>query len=474
MAQEIKTSRPGAPLDGAVVQKFRASVRGQVIGPNDAGYDETRKVFNGMIDRRPALIARCADAADVQHAVTFAGEQGLLLSVRAGGHSVNGYGVCDGGLMIDLSPMKGIQVDPQAQTAVAEPGVVWGEFDAATQEHGLAVTGGRIPGTGVAGLTLGSGSGWLERKLGYTVDNLLGAEVVTADGRLVRASEDENQDLFWGLRGGGGNFGIATSLRFKLHRIGPIVYGGMLAFTRDRAREILRTYHGFMETAPDDVGGALALITAPPEPFVPQDVQGKPVIAMIVCYTGDPADGDKAIRPLLDLDPALRMVQPMPYVAVQYLLQPMNPPGMRNYWKAEMYPELPEAALDTLIDAAAEPPSPLTTIIVQPLGGAVHRVPDDATAIGWRSAKWALHILGMWPDANEDDRNIAWVRNVAQAVTPWAQDGAYLNYLMDEGEQAVRDSFGRHYQRMVDLKNKYDPTNLFHMNQNIKPNGARP
>ncbi|MBI2913638.1 MAG: FAD-binding oxidoreductase [Chloroflexi bacterium] len=427
-----------------------------------------------MIDRRPALIARCADAADVQRAVTFAREQGLLLSVRAGGHSVNGYGVCEGGLMIDLSPMKGIKVDPQAQTAVAEVGVTWGEFDTATQEHGLAVTGGRVRGTGVAGLTLGSGSGWLERKLGYTVDSLLGAEVVTADGRLIRASEDENPDLFWGLRGGGGNFGIATSLRFKLHSIGPIVYGGLLAFTRERAREIVRVYRDFMEAAPDDVGGGLVFMTAPPEPFVPEDVQGKPAIGVVVCYTGDPAQGEQAIRPLLELEPPLRMVAPIPYVAVQSLLEPMNPPGMRNYWKAEMYPELPDAALDALIDAAAEPVSPLTAVLVAPLGGAIHRVPDDATAMGWRSAKWAVHILGMWPDPNEDDPNIAWVRNVAQAVKPWAQDGAYLNFLMDEGEQAVRDSFGRHYQRMVDLKHKYDPTNLFRMNQNIKPNGARP
>ncbi len=471
MAQQVKTTK-ASKLDGAAVREFRGSVRGEIIGPKDAGYDEVRKVFNGMIDRRPALIVRCADAADVQRAVTFAREQGLVLSVRAGGHSVNGYGVCEGGLMIDLSLMKGIKVDAPAQTAVVEPGVVWGEFDAAAQGHGLAVTGGRLPGTGVAGLTLGSGSGWLERRLGYTVDNLLGAEVVTADGRLVRASAEENPDLFWGLRGGGGNFGIVTSFELKLHRIGPIVYGGLLAFTRERARQILRACRSFLETAPDDVGGGLVLMTAPPEPFVPEHVQGKPAIGMVVCYTGDPAQGEQAIRPLLDLGPALNMVQPMPYVGVQSLLEPMNPPGMRNYWKAQVYPELPDAALDALIDAAAEPPSPLTAILVAPLGGAVHRVPDDATAMGWRSAKWGLHILGMWPDPNEDDRNIAWVRNVAQALKPWAQDGAYLNYLMDEGEQRVRDSFGRHYQRMVDLKSKYDPTNLFHMNQNIKPNGA--
>ncbi len=473
MAQEMKTSRSGAALKETAIQQFRASLRGQVIGPKDEGYDEARKVFNGMIDRRPALIARCAGAADVQRAVTFARDQGLVVSVRAGGHSVNGYGVCEGGLMIDLSLMKGIKVDPQAQTTEAEAGLVWGELDAATQEQGLAVTGGRIPGTGVAGLTLGSGSGWLERKLGYTVDSMLGAEVVTADGRLLRASAEENPDLFWGLRGGGGNFGIVTSLRLKLHPIGPIVYGGMLAFPRDRARDILRTYRDFMETAPDDVGGALALITAPPAPFVPEDLQGKPAIAMVVCYTGDPAEGEKAIRPLLELGPPLRMVQPMPYVAVQGLLDPMNPPGMRNYWKADMYPQLPDAALEALVDAAAGPPSPLTTIIVQPLGGAVHRVADDATAIGWRSAKWAIHVLGMWPDAREDDRNIAWVRGIAQTLKPWAQEGAYLNYLMDEGEQAVRDSFGRHYQRMVDLKKKYDPTNFFRLNQNISPNGAK-
>jgi FAD/FMN-containing dehydrogenase len=458
-------------ISETAVEEFTRDFRGVLLRPGDAGYDEARAVFNGMIDRCPALIARCADRADVQRAVTLAPEQGLTVSVRAGGHSVNGYGVCDGGLMIDLSLMKGIKVDPQTQTAVAEPGVVWGEFDAATQEHGLAVTGGRIPGTGVAGLTLGSGSGWLERKLGYTVDNLLGAEVVTADGRLVRASADENPELFWGLRGGGGNFGIVTSFRFQLHRVGPIVYGGMLAFTRERAAEILPAYRSFLETAPDDVGGALALITAPPAPFVPAHLQGQPAIAMVVCYTGDPAEGEKAIQPLLDLDPVVRMVQPMPYVAVQALLEPMNPPGMRNYWKADMYPELPDVALDALIDAAAEPLSPLTAIIVQPLGGAVHRVPDDATAMGWRSAKWALHILGMWPDAAADERNIAWVRNVAQALKPWAGDGAYLNYLMDEGEQAVRDSFGRHYQRMVALKNKYDPANLFHLNQNISPAG---
>jgi FAD/FMN-containing dehydrogenase len=393
------------------------------------------------------------------------------VSIRGGGHSAPGYGVCEGGLMIDLSLMKGIKVDPQTGTAVAEAGVNWGEFDAATQEYGLAVTGGRVPSTGIAGLTLGSGSGWLERKLGYTVDNMIGAEVVTADGAVVRASEQENPDLFWGLRGGGGNFGIVTKFEYRLHPIGPIVYGGMLLFSRDRASEIVRAYRDFMEEAPDDVCGALALLTAPPEPFVPEDLRGKPALGMIICFTGKPEEGEAAIRPLLELGPAVRLVQPMPYVAVQGLINAANPPGLRNYWKADMYPQLPDAALEALISSASEPLSSFTTILVQPLGGAVHRVADDATAIGWRSAKWAVHVLGMWHDAAEDDEQIAWVRNVAGAVKPWAQTGAYLNYLMDEGEQAIHDSFGGHYGRMVALKNKYDPTNFFHLNQNIKPAG---
>ena len=472
MVTSETTSQVSTALEEAAIEQLRTSFHGELLRPGDDGYDAARQIFNGMIDRRPALIARPVDTADVQRCVIFAREHGLLVSIKGGGHSPVGYAVCEGGLMIDLSLMKGIEVDPQARTAVAEAGVNWGEFDAATQQHGLAVTGGRVPSTGIAGLTLGSGSGWLERKLGYTVDNMIGAEVVTADGGVVRASEQENPDLFWGLRGGGGNFGIVTKFEYRLHPIGPIVYGGMLLFTRDRATEIVRAYRDFMEEAPDDVCGALALLTAPPAPFVPEELRGKPVLGMVVCFTGKPEEGEATIRPLLELEPVVRLVQPMPYVAVQSLLEAANPSGLRNYWKADMYPQLPDAAVEALISSASEPLSPFTTIIVQPLGGAVHRVPDDATAIGWRSAKWALHVLGMWQDAAEDDRQIAWVRNVAAALQPWAQRGGYLNYIMDEGEQAVHDSFGRHYGRMVALKEKYDPTNFFRMNQNIKPNGG--
>jgi FAD/FMN-containing dehydrogenase len=459
-------------IDNAAVTQLAQTLSGQLLRPGDPGYDAARTIFNAMIDRRPALIAQPADTADVVSAVNFAREHDLLVSVKGGGHAASGHAVCDDGLMIDLSLMKAIKVDPQSRTAVAEGGVTWGEFDAATQAHGLAVTGGRVPGTGIAGLTLGSGSGWLERKLGYTVDNMIGAEVVTAAGNVLRASDNENPDLFWGLRGGGGNFGVVTKFEYRLHPIGPMVFGGLLIFPRPRAAEVIKAYRDFIETAPDDVGGAAVLVCAPPEDFVPEPMHGMPVTAILVCYTGDPEDGEEAIKPLLALQPVMNMTQPMPYLEVQKLIEGGNQPGFRQYWKADMYPELPDDAVDNLARLTAEPVSTLTAIIVQPTGGAVHRVPEDSSAMGWRSSKWALHILGTWDnDPALDDKNIAWVRNVAGAMEPWRQKGTYLNYLMDEGEQRVRDSFGPQYERMVALKNKYDPTNFFRLNQNIKPTG---
>jgi len=461
------TNTSGNSIPDDAVQAFARELRGRVIRPSDPEYDPARAVFNGMIDRHPGLIARPAGTADVQRCVKFAREHDLLVSIKGGGHSIQGYGVCDGGLMIDFALMKSVTVDPQSRTAVAEAGVNWGEFDAATQAHGLAITGGRVPSTGIAGLTLGSGSGWLERKLGYTVDNLIGCEMVTADGGLLRASESENPELFWGLRGGGGNFGIVTRFQYRLHPIGPVVYGGQFAFPRSAA--VLKAYRDFMESAPDDVCGAAVLVTAPHEEFVPPPVRGMPVMGIVVCYTGKPEDGPAAYKPILDLNPALNMAQPMPYVELQSMLEAANPHGMRNYWKADFYPRLPDEAVDALLQAAAEPPSPLTAIIIQPVGGAIHRVPEDATAMGWRNARWALHILGMWESPAGDGKNIEWVRNIDRAMKPWAQEAAYLNYLMDEGEQRIKDSFGAHYGRMAALKNKYDPTNFFRLNQNIKP-----
>jgi FAD/FMN-containing dehydrogenase len=457
----------GSGVSDDAVAAFAASISGKVMTPGDPGYDETRHIFNGMIDRKPGMIAQPASTSDVQKCINFARENGLLVSVNCGGHSVQGYGVCDGGLMMDLGLMKVIEVDPAAQIAVADGGVNWGEFDAATQEHGLAVTGGRNPTTGIAGLTLGSGSGWLERKLGYTVDNLLACEVVLANGEVINASEDENQELFWGLRGGGGNFGIVTKFTYKLHKIGPTIFGGQLALPRNPAA--LKAYRDFMETAPDDFCGAAGLVTAPHEEFVPEPVRGMPVMGFIICWTGDIEKGPEAIKPLVDLGVAVNMVEPMPYVALQAMLEPGQPSGVRNYWKADFYPELPDEAIDTLLAAAAEPPSPLSAIIVQPNGGAVQRVPAGATAMGWRSAKWALHILSVWEDPADDEKNIAWTRNIAEKMKPWAQEAAYLNYLMDEGQERVEASFGKNYGRMVALKDKYDPKNFFRLNQNIRP-----
>ncbi len=456
-------------INSTAIDELARSFHGEVLRPGDDDYNVARTIFNAMIDRRPVLIAQPADTADVSAAIRFAREHNLVVSVKGGGHAASGHAVCEGGLMIDLSLLDDIKVDPQRKTAVAGGGAKWGDFDAATQAHGLAVTGGRVPGTGIAGLTLGSGSGWLERKLGYTVDNMIGAEVVLASGEVVQASEAENADLFWGLRGGGGNYGVVTKFEYRLHPIGPIVFGGMLIFPRFRAAEVIRAYRDFMETAEDDIGGAVALVCAPPEEFVPEPMHGMPVVGVIVCYTGKPDDGPNAIKPILDLQPVMNMTQPMPYLEVQKLIEAANPPGMQQYWKAEMCPELPDEAIDALATATAEPRSTMTTVLVQPLGGQIHQVPDDATAMGWRGAKWAVHVLGEWPDPSENDEQIAWVRKVAAAIQPWAQKGAYLNYLMDEGEQRVKDSFGAHYRRMEELKNKYDPTNFFRLNQNIKP-----
>lgn len=352
---------PGDNLDEAAVQELAASFRGQLVRSRDDGYDGARAVFNAMVDRRPALIARCTGVADVMAAVRFARDNGLPLAIRGGGHSVPGYGVCEGGVVVDLSPMKGVWVDPEARTARAQAGLTWGELDRETQQFGLAVTGGRVTHTGIAGLTLGGGSGWLERKLGFTVDNLISADAVTADGQFVRASEEENEDLFWGIKGGGGNFGVVTSFEYRLHPVGPIVLGGMLMYPAERAGEVLRFYRDFIAEAPDELGGACAFVTAPPEPFVPEPVQGSQVFAVVVCYFGSIEEGEEAIRPLKEFEPpAMDMVGPMPYTVLQSLLDPGNPPGLQNYWKAGFLHELPDEAVDTLVKHAQKVTSPLS------------------------------------------------------------------------------------------------------------------
>src|SRR5215212_7107011 len=326
----------GKPLEEAAIQEFAANFRGELVRPEDDRYDNARAVFNCMIDRRPALIARCTGVVDVVAAVNFARENELVVAVRGGGHSVPGYGTCDGGLVIDLSPMKGVWVDPEARSARAQAGLTWGEFDRETQHFGLATTGGRVTHTGIAGQTLGSGSGWLERKYGLTCDNLISSEVVTASGEVLKASEEENEDLFWGLRGGGGNFGVVTSFEYRLHPVGPIVLGGMLLHSFSKAGEFLRFWRDYMEDAPDELGGAPAILTAPPAPFVPEHMKGKLAVGLIVFYAGSPEEGEEWVRPLKQFGPPqVDLVEPMPYTVIQTLLDPANPPGRNNYWKAE-------------------------------------------------------------------------------------------------------------------------------------------
>jgi FAD/FMN-containing dehydrogenase len=445
--------------------------KGPVFRPDDDGYDEARAIFNGMIDRRPAFIARCIDADDVVVLVNLARENHLPLSVYGGGHGVTGSAVVDAGICADMRGMKGIEVDPEARTVRAEAGLTWGEFDAATQEHGLAVTGGRMSGTGIAGLTLGSGSGWLERKLGFVCDNLVKAEVVTADGRKVVASADENPDLFWGLRGGGGNFGIVTAFHLRLHPIGPIVLGGMLIWPAPMAGDLVRFYRDFMRTAPDELGSALAFITAPPAPFVPEPVRGQPVVGIVICYAGPIEEGEAALRPLREFGPpGIDLVQPMPYVAVQHLIDEGNPKGLQNYWSADFLAELPDEAVDTLVEHATKPVSPLTQILLVPGGGAIARVDDDATAFGQRDAPWNVHFLSIWPDPAENERNIAYTRAIATAMKPWTTGRAYLNFIGDEGLGRVEAAFGpERYARLQALKTTWDPQNLFRHNQNIPP-----
>ncbi|MFA5885852.1 MAG: FAD-binding oxidoreductase [Acidimicrobiia bacterium] len=445
------------------------------ILPGDPAYDEARAVFNGMIDRRPAVILRCTSADDVVAVVNHARAAGLPLSVYGGGHAVTGSAVVDGGIVCDMRGMKGITVDPDARIAVAEAGLTWGEFDAATQEHGLAVTGGRVPTTGIAGLALGSGSGWLERRCGFTCDNLVRAEVVTADGRRVVASADENPELFWGLRGGGGNFGIVTAFHLRLHAVGPLVLGGLLAWPGFMAADIVPAWRDFMADAPDELGTALAFITAPPADFVPEEARGHPVLGMVVCWSGDLAEGEQAIAPMRALGPVVDVVAPMPYVALQQIISEANPHGMRNYWSADFLADLPGDAIATLVAHATNPVSPLTQILLAPGGGAIARVPDDADAFGERHAKFNVHYLSMWADPADDETNIAYTRGLAAAMKPWTTGAVYLNYIGDEGYDRVKAGFGAEkYARLQAIKDAWDPENLFRQNQNIPPTSWAP
>jgi FAD/FMN-containing dehydrogenase len=464
-------SQQVALQDGAIEQLHNA-IAGEVITPADPAYEEARRVWNGMVDRHPALVVRCASTDDVVAAVNFGRDNDLIVSVRGGSHSTPGYSTCDNGIVIDLGPIKQVAVDPEARTARVGGGAAWADLDGAAQEHGLAVTGGRVSDTGVGGLALGSGSGWLERMYGVTCESLLSAEVVTADGTVVRASADENPELFWGLRGGGGNFGVVTEFEFRLHPVGPIITGGMLLYPRAQAREVLRFYRDFIATAPDEVGGGIALLTAPPEPFVPEDLQGRPAVGIVFCYVGSIEDGEKAVRPLKEAtSPALDLVQPMPYAALQQMMDAGNPHGVREYFKVDWLTGLPDEGIDIIVEQAENLPAPFGQLILAPMGGATARTDTSKMALNMPAAPWAYFCLSMWMDPAEDERNTDWARGFAEAMGAFEVGSPYPNFIEpDEGVKRLRASYGpEKYERLVALKRKWDPENLFRLNQNISP-----
>ncbi|MGH3522734.1 MAG: FAD-binding oxidoreductase [Mycobacterium sp.] len=452
-------------LGSEAVAVLARQLVGELIRPGDDGYEEHRRVWNGMIDRRPALIARCSGPDDVVAAVNFARERHVLLAVRGGGHSFAGFSTCDGGLVLDLSPMQSVEIDPARRVARAEGGVTWGVYDAATHAYDLASTGGLISTTGIAGLTLGGGIGWLQRKCGLACDNLLAVEVVTATGERLRASEAENPELFWGVRGGGGNFGVVTSFEFRLHPVSTVV-GGLLLFPATRAVEVLRFYRDYVRACPDELTTWLSAITAPAADFVPEDLQGQAALAVLACHCGDPADAEAALAPLRALGPTVDLVESMPYPALQSMLDEDLPPGVRCYLKAGYTAEVTDALIEVIVEHTAAMPSTSSTFDLHHMGGAVSRVADDATAFGDRRSAFCFNVVGVWQDPAHDRVNRDWVGAFSAALEPFGTGGVYVNFTAEPGP--ARTAYGAEkYARLRALKQEYDPTNLFRLNQNI-------
>jgi FAD/FMN-containing dehydrogenase len=451
------------------INQLREQVRGVVITPDDEGYEQARRVYNAMIDRRPAAVVRCANADDVVAAVNFAREHQLDLAVRGGEHSVPGFGTCDDGVVIDLSGMREVRVDPVAGTARAEGGATWGDFNTATHAFGLATTGGIISTTGVGGLTLGGGIGYLARGCGLSCDNLVSADVVTADGQLLVASEEENDDLFWALRGGGGNFGVVTSFAFRVHPIKDI-YGGPMFFELRDAGTVLKFFRDFIADAPEEFGGFPAFQIAPPLPFIPEDRHGDPFLAMVACWAGPLDQGEQALQPFHDLAPVVaEHLGLMPYPALNSAFDALVPPGLQHYWKANFVTELTDEAIAAHLDHGPKVPVVNSTVHIYPINGACHRVAPDATAFAYRDANFATVIAGMWPDPTQNEANISWVRDYYDATAPLSEEGGYVNFMADDDQDRIKANYRGNYERLVTIKRKYDPDNLFHLNQNIRP-----
>ena len=451
------------------IDQLREQVRGDVIAPSDEGYEEARRVYNAMIDRRPAVVVRPVNAGDVIAAVNFARENGIDLAIRGGGHGVPGFGTCDDGVVVDLSRMKGVRVDPAKRTAQAEGGATWGDFNAATHAFGLATTGGIISTTGVSGLTLGGGIGYLSRGLGLSCDNLISADVVTADGRFLVANENVNADLFWALRGGGGNFGVVTSLEYKLEPIKDI-YGGPMLFELDDAGDVIRFYREFIADAPEEFGGFPAFQIAPPLPFIPEDRHGETFLAFVACWAGPLDEGEAVLKPLHDVAAVVaEHVGPMPYPALNAAFDPLVPPGLQHYWKANFVKELTDDAIEAHLAHGPKVPVVNSTVHIYPINGACHRVAPDATAFAYRDANFATVIAGMWPDPAANKANIMWVRDYYAATAPLSEEGGYINFMSEDDQSRIKANYKGNYDRLVEVKRKYDPDNLFHLNQNIKP-----
>jgi len=468
---QIRTRDGGETiLDEGAIKVFGESLRGRLLTSLSQGYDEARTIWNAMIDRRPALIARCAGAADVIQAVNIGRQHSLVMAVRGGGHNIAGNAICDGGLVIDLSPMKSVRVDPEHKTARVEPGITLGEFDHEAQAFGLATPTGINSTTGIAGLTLGGGFGWLSRSLGLSIDNLISADVVTASGELMKASETENPDLFWAIRGGGGNFGVVTSFEFRLHKIGPEVLSGIIIHPLDAAPDVLSFYGDFIKNTPDEFVCWYVLRKAPPLPFLPEEWHGKEILALAVCYNGSIEEGERIAAPLRNFrKPLADIIAPHPFTAWQAILDPLLVPGLRNYWKSHDFRELSDGLIDVLMDYASRIPDPQTEIAFAQIGGAVSRIPSDATAYGHRDAQFVLNVHCRWEDPAKDAECIAWARELFRAAAPFATGSVYVNFMTQEETDRIRAAYGGNYDRLVELKNKYDPTNLFRLNQNIRP-----
>jgi len=448
------------PVDTTLIAALRSNFRGQLILPTDSAYDTARRIWNGNIDRHPGLIARCAGTADVVQAVKFARANDLLVAVRGGGHNVAGRALCDDGIVIDLSGMRGVFVDPRQRTVRVQPGATLGDVDRETHLHGLAVPAGVVSRTGIAGLALGGGVGWLARKHGLTCDNLLSCEVVTADGDPTAADDATNADLFWGLRGGGGNFGIVTSFLFRAHPV-SMVFGGLVVYPRDQARAVLRRHRDLMPSAPEDFAAYAALLSTP---------DGVPAVAILGCHCGDPAEGERIWQPFRSIaTPLLDAVQPLPFPMMQGLIDAAFPEGAHNYWKSSFLKEQSDDSIDLIVELGNQAPSPMSSLVVEFYGGAVARADHPDTAFAQRRPAFNLGIMAQWTDPADTERNITWARDAADAVAPFASGGYLLNFLDEEGADTVRAAFGANYPRLAALKSKYDPTNFFRLNQNVLP-----